>query len=114
MIWLVILYLPIVVALLTLVPSLRKWMVQLSPWMAVPALVVALWPDVPESASVPWLLLGSHLGVTSVTRVFLVLTALLWATAGIYGRAYMAEDSSSWRFWFFFNLTFGGNLGLTV
>src|SRR5699024_7818020 len=86
----------------------------LAPWMALPALVVSLLPDVPASAPVGWLLLGSDLGLTPLTRVFLVLTALLWTLAGVYGRTYMAGDDRAGRFWLFFLLTMGGNLGLIV
>lgn len=114
MIWFVVIYLPILVGLLTWVPSLRPKMTAIAPWMALPALIVALWPRVPEASSVEWLLLGSDFGLTQVTRVFLVLTALLWLLAGIYGHTYMAGDPAGGRFWFFFNLTLGGNLGLIL
>src|SRR5699024_9429806 len=79
-----------------------------------PALIVALWPQQPASTSLNWLLLGSELGLPELTRVFLLFTALLWLVAGIYGRSYMEGAANAYRFWFYFTLTMGGNLGLIV
>lgn len=114
MTWVLIIYLPILVGLLVLIPRLRRTMIAVAPWTALPALALALWPEVPAPVSLEWLFLGSDFGLSPVTRVFLVLTALLWTLAGAYGRAYMAGATAPHRFWFCFTLTLGGNLGLVV
>jgi formate hydrogenlyase subunit 3/multisubunit Na+/H+ antiporter MnhD subunit len=114
MTWTLVIFLPVIAGLLIPVPRLRDAMVAVAPWMALPALVVSLLPRVPDTETNGWLLLGSDLGVDEVTRVFLLLTALLWTLAGAYGRTYMAGAERAYRFWTFFLLTMGGNIGLVV
>lgn len=114
MIWILVIFLPIVAGLLIPVRRLQGAMSAISPWMALPALVVSLLPQVPEPSTAGWLLLGSDLGLDPVTRVFLLLTALLWTIAGAYGRTYMAGAEGGHRFWLFFLLTMGGNIGLVL
>lgn len=114
MIWVLIVFLPVFVGLLMPIHRFRDTSVAVAPWMAVPALIVALLPDVPGPETVRWLVLGSEFGLDPVTRVFLVLTSLLWTVAGVYAGTYMAGSEARHRFWLFFLLTMGGNLGLIV
>src|SRR5690606_30034159 len=114
MTFLLLVYLPILAGFGVLTPRLRRPSISIAPWMALPALVVALLPDIPSDEHVVWLLLGSKFGIDSTTRMFLVFTALLWAIAGVYARTYMSGDAGRHRFWFYFLLTMGGNLGLVV
>ncbi len=86
----------------------------LSPWAAVPALVLSLLPGRIEPAMLDWLLLGGRLGLDLTGQVFLFFTALLWTLSGVYARAYLAHDPARQRFAVFWLLTLSGNLGLTV
>lgn len=63
---------------------------------------------------VPWLMMGARFGLTPVTRVFLLFTALLWFLAGWFSIAYMKEDDRARRFHFLFLMTLGANIGLIV
>lgn len=114
MTFLLLVYLPILAGFGVLTPRLRRPSISIAPWMALPALVVAFLPDIPSDEHVVWHLLGSKFGIDSTTRMFLVFTALLWAIAGVYARTYMSGDAGRHRFWFYFLLTMGGNLGLVV
>jgi formate hydrogenlyase subunit 3/multisubunit Na+/H+ antiporter MnhD subunit len=114
-IWLAVLATPLVLALL--IPfggSARRLAFVLMPVAAVPAFIMAIIPMEPTVHYVDWLLLGSLLGLGEVSQVFLLLTSLLWTIAGIYARAYHADDPERHRFGFFYLLTMTGNLGLIV
>jgi formate hydrogenlyase subunit 3/multisubunit Na+/H+ antiporter MnhD subunit len=78
-----------------------------------PALALALFGE-RTTTVLPWLLLQTHLGLTTVTHVFLLFTSLLWTIAGIYAVAYMAHDTRQRGFAFFFLLTLAGNIGLIL
>jgi formate hydrogenlyase subunit 3/multisubunit Na+/H+ antiporter MnhD subunit len=107
--------LPILLALpVALRTPLRGPALALAPWAALPALALALWPDIAEPAAIPWLLLGTRLGLDLTGEVFLLFTALLWTIAGVYARAYLAHDRARHRFFAFHLLTMSGNLGLIV
>ena len=80
---------------------------------ALPALVFLVFGGT-GAIEVPWLLLGSRLGVDAVGRVFLGVTAALWLAAGLYARSYLAHDEDRGRFHVFFLLTMTGNLGVAV
>jgi hypothetical protein len=64
--------------------------------------------------SLEWILLGSTLGLTETTRVFLLFTAVLWLGAGIYARGYLRDDPLRPRFELAWLLTLTGNLGLIL
>lgn len=88
------------------------WLVPLAP---LPALA-AVWL-VPDGGllPLPWLLLGTQLGLDAISRIFLLFTALLWLVAGLSG-----VSDRQWggvhggRFRFFFLLAMAGNLWLIV
>ena len=105
--------LPLVMAAALLPRRWRELVVRLAPWASLPALIAAA---VSPSAmlDLPWLLLGIRLGVDGVGQVFLFFTAVLWLLAGIYARSYLAGDAGRTRFFAFYLLTMGGNLGLIV
>lgn len=106
---------PVLLALLlALRGRARERVLALAPWAAVPALVLALLPAAPPPAPVPALLLDSWLGLDTVSRVFLLFTALLWTIAGWYARGYLAADAHRARYWVFHLLALTGNLGLCV
>lgn len=110
--------LPVLLALAWPVRPLRRWVTAGAPWAALPALVLALlqaWGPGTE-ASVAWsgFSTGLHLAVDPVGGAFLLLTALLWAVAGLYARSYHADDPGRDRFFGFFVLTLAGNLGVVL
>jgi formate hydrogenlyase subunit 3/multisubunit Na+/H+ antiporter MnhD subunit len=106
---------PAVLALLVAVPSvLRRPAELLAPWAALPALGLAAVGGSVPPATVPWLLLGTRVGLDLTGQVFLLFTALLWTVAGVYARAYTAHDPQRRRFFAFYLLTLSGNLGLIL
>lgn len=111
--WLLVVSLPLLLALLITLPRLRPVMPRLAAWSAAPALLLAIVAS-REVVVETSLLLGMRLGLTSVTRVFLLFTATLWLLAGLYAQAYMARDPALNRFWGFYLLTLGGNLGVLL
>jgi formate hydrogenlyase subunit 3/multisubunit Na+/H+ antiporter MnhD subunit len=112
--WLFTVSLPLLTALLLAVPRLRRRVVAAVPWMAVPALAVALWTEPSIFVDVPWLLLGMRVGLDDTGRVFLLFTAALWIICGQYARAHLAQDRRQHRFMAFFLVSMAGNLGLVL
>jgi formate hydrogenlyase subunit 3/multisubunit Na+/H+ antiporter MnhD subunit len=66
------------------------------------------------AVELPWLLLGTRLGMDTTAQVFLFFTSLLWTCAGVYARAYFLPDAAPHRFFGFFLVTLSGNLGLIL
>lgn len=91
----------------------RQWACQLSPWAALPAVMLAVFAVPGESFYFTWLLLGTELGVDNTGHPFLVLTALLWWLAGLYTKSYLPQHEHA-RFFSFFNLAMLGNVGLIL
>lgn len=91
----------------------RAWTTILGP---IPALAAALL--LPEGArlELPWLLLGSVLGVDATARLFLGFSALIWLAAGVYATwgPGSGQPSGAGRFRAFFLLAMAGNLWLIV
>ncbi len=105
--------LPLVTAVALLPRRWRGRVVQIAPWVSLPALIAAAVSS-EAMLELPWLFLGSRFGVDGVGRVFLFFSAVLWLLAGIYGRSYLATDPGRVRFFAFYLLTMSGNLGLIV
>jgi formate hydrogenlyase subunit 3/multisubunit Na+/H+ antiporter MnhD subunit len=105
---------PLFLALLTLAPGSRPTAMMFAPWAALPALLLSLWAEPGTVVKIPWLLLGTHLGVDATAQVFLLFTALLWLCAGVYARAYLTGDATAYRFFTFFLTALSGNLGLIL
>jgi len=95
-----------------LVPVQRLW------WLpalgALPALAAALLAPLDSSLELPWLLLGTRLGLDELGRVYLLFTALLWTVAGIHATHEMRGQRHGRRFAIFFLLAMSGNLWLIV
>ena len=106
--------LPLGLAALWSIRPLRAAVGWLTPWAPLPALVLAF--VVPHGATVhlDWLLLGTSLGLTEITRVFLLFTAVLWFGAGIHARGYLQDDPRRPRFELLWPLTLTGNLLLIL
>lgn len=108
--------LPLLIALGLAARPLRGALLSLAPWAALPALVLALGPVADPVLDMPWLLLGTRLGMDETARVFLFFSALLWLCAGVYARAYLGGETRSYRalFFAFYLLAMAGNLGLII
>jgi formate hydrogenlyase subunit 3/multisubunit Na+/H+ antiporter MnhD subunit len=114
-VWIAIVALPLVLA--ALIPfggSSRRLAMSLGPFAAVPALFIALAPEIAEPATATWLLLGTGLGTDQLGHTFLLVAGLVWTAAGIYARVSQADDLRGHRFWFFFLLTMTGNFGVVL
>ena len=88
-----------------------RWITVIAP---LPALVGAAALPVGTSVSLPWLLLGTELGLDDTGRVFLFFSALLWLVASLYAAGSMGSERNATRFRIFFLLAMSGNLGLIV
>jgi len=113
-VWLLAIALPLVTACAVLVPRCRLLSQKIAPWSALPALLLALSPQMTRSVDVPWLLLGSRLGLDEVSRVFLFFSAVLWLTSGLFALGYLGKDSRRYLFFFFFLTAMSGNFGLIL
>ena len=87
------------------------WTTVLAP---LPALAVAVAVPVGTGLSLPWLLLGTELGLDDTGRVFLLFSSLLWLAASLYGIRETAAGHQVARFRVLFLLAMAGNLGLIV
>ncbi|MBE0618741.1 MAG: NADH dehydrogenase, partial [Proteobacteria bacterium] len=92
----------------------RGLALRLVPWAAVPGLLAAILVPLGTRAEVPWMVLGTELGLDPVGRVFLAFTALLWLLAGMYGSTYLERDDRRAGFFGAWLLAMAGNLGLVV
>lgn len=97
---------PLVLAAL---PGARR----LAPWAAAPGVALAALGEIGGELNLPWLLLGTQLGLDETGRVFLLVTALLWLLAGLYGQFY-GQSGSRQRYLSFWLLTLAGNLGVIL
>ncbi len=114
-IWLLLALLgPLGLALLLMTwPSLRAGLIKLAPWSALPALLMALLPVDFSTSVIPGLLLGSQIGLDDSSRYFLLLTSLVWLTAGLHARPAHARAEKP-GFFILFLLAMSGNLGVVV
>lgn len=104
---------PMLLALGSLAKSTRAVCTRLSPYAAIPALLVALLLPL-ESTDLPGLFFGSVLAIDETSRVMLLLAASLWLVSGFYGRDYLAKDAHLERYTLFFLLCMSGSFGLTL
>lgn len=82
---------------------------------ALPAFILAVFASPNILIHLPWLLLGTELGLVDDTgRVFLLFTALLWWLSGMYARTYLSNQPGHSRFFVYFLLSMAGNLGLIL
>ncbi|MFP4030396.1 MAG: complex I subunit 5 family protein [Desulfococcaceae bacterium] len=86
----------------------------LAPWTPLPALILSIFgaasaPDL----EIPFVLMGATLGMDAFSRVFLLFTALLWWTAGLHARGYIAPERQR-EFFGYFLSAMAGNLGLLI
>ncbi|PHS34608.1 MAG: NADH/ubiquinone/plastoquinone (complex I) [Sulfurovum sp.] len=105
---------PLLLALTLMLKPLSKTVILLAPWMALPSLLVAMLMPIDICIEVPWLLLGSFVGLNETARVFLFFTSILWLMGGIYALGYFKTKDKKSTFFIWFLLAMGGNLGLII
>jgi hydrogenase-4 component B len=81
---------------------------------ALPALAAALLVPAGTRLDLPWLLLGTQLGLEPADRLFLGFTAVLWLVAGLHAGAWPGNGPGQGRFRVFWLLALSGNTGLLV
>jgi len=105
--------LPLLYPAMALQTNWRRAMRYALPLLPLPALLLALGADSGWQLELPWLLNGGLWAMDDLRRLFLLLTAVLWAVAGLYAVGYL-EDRHLRRFCVCWGLTLAGNLGLTM
>jgi len=79
-----------------------------------PALVAVLTLNLGTRLELPWLFLGTTLGLDATAQVYLLFTAILWLAAGIYAAFAFRGTPNVGRFHAVFLLTMAGNFWLIV
>ena len=79
-----------------------------------PALLAALTVPVGDRLDLPWLFLGTALGLDATAQVFLLFTAILWLVAGLYTGSVFRGTPNAGRFRAIFLLAMAGNFWLIV
>ncbi|WPL16361.1 Hydrogenase-4 component B [Thiorhodovibrio winogradskyi] len=102
-------------------PALARPLWWLPPLGALPALLIAFALPPGTRFELPWLLLGTQLGVDAAGRIFLIFSAILWLVAGVFAAsqrwralATADENRGGARFSAFFLLAMGGNFWLIL
>lgn len=107
--------LPLLLALALVFRNTQAIAFKLAPWAALPVLLQVLFAAPNGVLQLPWLLIGSELGIVDETsRLFLLFTALLWWLAGLFARAYLAQQPERKSFYLYYLLAMTGNLGLIL
>ncbi|PWD99582.1 complex I subunit 5 family protein [Marinilabilia rubra] len=113
MIWFLTIVLPLLAAFFAVfLPAGRRG----SGFILAGAALPALWLGLVEVSGVtaPWFLMESHFSLDTPRRIILLLTAILWATAGLFSGSYLKDDARRGEFSFYFGLTMAGNFGLLI
>ena len=84
---------PLVVAVLLMLPGLRSVGLVLTPWAALPALVLSAFPN--STLKLPDVMLGGVLALDATGRVFLLLISILWLASGVLARARLCTTGSN-------------------
>ncbi len=101
---------PLLVLVLTFGKGSSVWL----PLAALPALMTALLVPAGSQLAIPWLLLGTRLGIGEQGALWLFFSALLWLTAACYTHLWMAKQADSGRFRLFFLLAMSGNFAVIL
>ncbi len=105
--------LPLILSCGLLLRKTRAWCARLAPLAALPALGVATLLG-PSSATYAGVFFGSHLSFDQNSQLVLLLAALLWFIAAIYGSDYLANDKQRHRYTFYFLTCMSGSFGLIL
>lgn len=105
---------PLLLALLLMMPRGQRVGRMLAPVAAAPALGLVALGRVDAPLSVSWLTLEARVGLDRTGLVFLFFTSLIWLLAGLYARRSLASDPDRVRFLVYFLFAMAGNLGLII
>ncbi|OQW93563.1 MAG: hypothetical protein BWK79_10460 [Beggiatoa sp. IS2] len=105
---------PFLLAGTLLNPRWQQYALTLAPWSALPALLFALSMNTGMSLTIKWAVLGLQLGIDPTGQVFLGFTAFLWLVTGFFIHSYMVHDPHILRFFVFYLLSMGGNIGVIL
>jgi formate hydrogenlyase subunit 3/multisubunit Na+/H+ antiporter MnhD subunit len=95
---------PLLLALALALPVGRNTVLRLVPTAPVPALLVSLWLSSDAELALPWLLLGSSIGIDDISRVYLLFSSLLWFIGSL-----SLPETGRLRFSGWFLVTMAGN-----
>lgn len=113
MIWFLTIALPLLAAVITpFIPAGRKGAGHVFFAATIPALWLGLMDE--PGVTAPWFLLGSDFSLDTQRRIILLLTAILWATAGLFADSYLKNDARRGEFAFYFGAAMAGNFGLLI
>ena len=84
---------PLVVVGLLILPGLRSVGLALTPWAALPVLVLSTFPN--STLKLPDVMLGGILALDATGRVFLLLISILWLASGVLARARLLAAGSN-------------------
>jgi hydrogenase-4 component B len=113
MIWFLTIVLPLLAAIIAaFIPTGRRGPGLIFAGATLPALWLGV-VDLP-GVTAQWFLLGSHFSLDTPRQIFLLLTAILWATAGLFAGSYLKDDARRGEFSFYFGATMAGNFGLLI
>ena len=104
---------PLALAGAAILPAARALVLRLAVIAPLPALALALVAP-PSALSEPWLIMGTVIGLDSVSRIFLAFSAILWAAAAATARRWMRGDGHATGFITCFLLAMTGNIGLIL
>ncbi len=91
---------------------LPAWRASLLVIGVLPALAAAWLVPIGSTLSLPWLFLGTELGLDETSRIFLLFSAILWLAAGINAAQQIRSAARSRRFHALYLLAMAGNLWL--
>lgn len=106
--------LPLLVVAAIFAKPTSTWAMRLGPLCALPALVISISPIGLEPVEIPWLFMGSIVGLDRTGRLFLFVTALVWLIAAIFAQSDGVKGGREGRFFAFFYTAMAGNLVLIV
>jgi len=92
---------------------IHRFVFNVLPLATLPAIALALFCDSGTSSSTQVLFLGSELALTDTSRLFLLLSGLLWFACALYSTSYIKIDDAK-RYCGFFLTTMIGNFGLVL
>jgi hydrogenase-4 component B len=113
MIWFLTIVLPLLAAIFAaLIPAGKRGPGLIFLSATIPAIWLGL-VEVP-GVSAHWFLLEGHFSLDTPRRIILLLTGILWATAGLFAGSYLKDDARRGEFSFYFGTAMAGNFGLLI
>lgn len=105
---------PFLLAGMMLVPAADRWLRPLCALAALPALLASSFGGLSPAVRFDGVLLGASVGLDEVGRAFLGLTSTVWLLSGLYAAGALEDPVDARRFWPFYLVTLGGNIGAVI